>query len=212
MTQKDNTEEEVKQEEPEKTEETIEETNENSSKNEIDSKDEEIGKLKKEIEDQKDQMLRRQADFENYKKRSLKQQEDFKKLAIKDFACDIININDDLIRAIEASESMENKDAEESHSSFVQGVKMISSRIIETLRDYGIEEIDAHEQPFDPMYHEAIEMEDSEHHETDTVTKVHQKGFKLDDLVIRSAKVKVAKPKQITNGKESKEASKEETK
>ncbi len=160
----------------------------------LNKKDEEIAGLKKELEEQKDLMIRRQADFENYKKRSAKLQEDFKKTAIKDFACDIININDDLIRAIDASENLENGHHEESHKSFVDGVRMISGRILETLKNYGIEEIEALDKPFDPNFHEAIEMEDSEHHEIDTVTKVHQKGFKLDELVIRSSKVKVSKP------------------
>jgi len=199
MTQKESTEELKNNEEEMKEEETPEEetaksTEEGSHDDDLKEKDEEIEKLQNELAEQKDMMLRRQADFENYKKRALKQQEEFKKTAIKNFACDIININDDLIRAIEASENLNEDYSEESHKSFVEGVKMISSRIIETLKNYGIEEIEAMDKPFDPNFHEAIEMEDSEHHDTDTVTKVHQKGFKLDELVIRSSKVKVSKP------------------
>jgi molecular chaperone GrpE len=156
--------------------------------------EEEVIKLTKENETLKDLLQRRQADFENYKKRTAKLQEDYKKTAIREFARDIININDDLIRAIEAGENLTGADAEEAQRSFHQGVLMISRRIIDTLGNYGIVEIDALNMPFDPNLHEAIEIEESEQNiETDTVTKVHQKGFKLDDQVIRTAKVKVAK-------------------
>ncbi len=174
---------------------------------ELKTKDEEIEKLKKELEEQKDQMLRRQADFENHKKRAMKQQETFKKLAIKDFAFEIININDDLLRAVEASSSFNKEEGDTHHSSFVEGVSMISKQIIETLEHYGIEEIEALNKPFDPNVHEAVEMEDSEDHEVDTVTKVHQKGFKLDDLIIRTSKVKVsrAKPQKTENSENSEE-------
>jgi molecular chaperone GrpE len=68
------------------------------------SHEEEIIRLNKELENLTDILQRRQADFENYKKRSVKMQDEFKKLAIKDFAFDIINVNDDIIRDIEASE------------------------------------------------------------------------------------------------------------
>ena len=60
--------------------------------NEISDQDEEIIRLNKEIDTLKDLLQRRQADFENFRKRTVKLQEDYKKLAIKDFACDIINV------------------------------------------------------------------------------------------------------------------------
>ena len=66
--------------------------------------------LKDEIKSMKDTMLRRQADFENYKKRAARQQGEIRKMAIRDFAGEIIQINDDLLRAVEASEKL-NADA-----------------------------------------------------------------------------------------------------
>ena len=162
----------------------------------IENQEEEIIRLNKEIENLTDVLQRRQADFENYKKRSAKLQDEFKKLAIKDFAFDIINVNDDIIRAIEASENISNKKDQETKDSFIEGVKLISKRIEETLKKYGIEEIESENMPFDPAYHEALEIENSEQHEEDTVTKVYQKGFKLENYIIRSAKVRVSKATQ----------------
>ncbi len=161
---------------------------------EISSQDEEIMKLNKEVETLKDLLQRRQADFENFRKRTVKMQEEYKKLAIKDFAYDILNISDDLSRAIEASDSIASADSSSARDSLAEGVKIISRRLGETLNKFGISEIESENRSFDPNYHEAIEIETSPDVQSDTVTMVYQKGFKLDEYVIRAAKVKVAKP------------------
>ncbi len=162
----------------------------------VTEKEEELLKLRGEADSLKDLLQRRQADFDNYKKRNAKMMEDSRKFAIKDFAFDIILINDDLLRAIEASSSVSKEEgtSDETHQSFVEGVSMVSKRIEETFQDYGIEQIEAEGQPFDPNFHEAVEIEMSEDVDVDTVTYVHQKGFRIDEMVVRSAKVKVAKP------------------
>ena len=158
------------------------------------SMEDEVIKLTKENETLKDLLQRRQADFENYKKRAVRLQEEYRKTAIKEFARDIIDINDDLIRAIDAAGNLADSDTEEARKSFSEGVNIISKRIEETLGNYGIVEIESESRPFDPNFHEAIEIEESDTElESDTVTKVHQKGFRLDEQVIRTAKVKVAK-------------------
>ncbi len=152
-------------------------------------------KLMGEMESLKDVMLRRQADFENYKKRIAKQQGESRKMAIKDFSNDIMEINDDLLRAIEASEGISKEgSSEEAHKSFVEGVSMISRRIEETMKKYGVVEIEALNQEFDPNFHEAVEIDMSDGVTVDTVTKVYQKGFRIDDMVVRSSKVRVTKP------------------
>lgn len=161
---------------------------------EISVQDEEIMKLNKEVDTLKDLLQRRQADFENFRKRTVKAQEEYKKLAIKDFAYDILNISDDLSRAIEASDSISSTDASSAKESLTEGVKIIAKRLEETLRKFGIAEIESENKPFDPNFHEAIEIENSTDVEFDTVAKVYQKGFKLEEYVVRTAKVKVAKP------------------
>ena len=101
----------------------------------------------------KDTMLRRQADFENYKKRMAKQQTEVRTMAVRDFAHDIIMINDDLLRAIEASENMpEGGSLEDAHQSFVEGVSMISRRIEEAMKKYGVVEIEALKQRVRPEF------------------------------------------------------------
>jgi len=155
-------------------------------------------KLQEELAVAKGFLLRRQAEFENYKKRMIKIQEDNRKLALRDIALDIVEINDDLLRALDAS-AVILADGEnglrESHDSFVQGVSMISKRIESVLEKYGVVEIEALGQEFNPNFHEAIEinMGGVDH---DTVTLVHQKGYKINDMLLRSAKVRVTKPEK----------------
>ncbi len=161
---------------------------------ELHEKEEESDRLKEEIASLKDTVLRRQAEFENYKKRNLKQQEEFRKLAVKDLALDIININDDLLRAIDAASAGNKEEIPESTRSFVEGVELISRRIEETLARYGVTEIEAEGCEFDPNVHEAFEIEMSPDVDREMVTLVHQKGFSLHGLVLRSAKVRVTKP------------------
>ncbi|HRZ27524.1 MAG TPA: nucleotide exchange factor GrpE [Spirochaetota bacterium] len=156
-------------------------------------KNEEVERIKNEIDSFKDLLQRRQADFENYKKRTIKFQEEQKKYAIKDFAFEIILINDDLIRAFEAALQIECQ-GKDSYRTFIDGVSMISRRIEESLQKFGVVEIEAIGQPFNPNYHEAVEIEMSNDYNVDTVVKVYQKGFKIDEMVVRSTKVKVAKP------------------
>jgi molecular chaperone GrpE len=165
-----------------------------SLENEISNQDEEIIRLNKEVDTLKDLLQRRQADFENFRKRTAKLQEDYRKLAIKDFAFDIINVNDDISRAIEASDNLAEKESADAKDSFIEGIKLVSKRIEEILSRYGIEEIEAENKPFNPNFHEALEIENSENHTEETVTKVYQKGFKLDEHLVRSAKVRVSKP------------------
>lgn len=166
----------------------------NMTENNQSAQEEEINRLNKEIDTLKDLLQRRQADFENFRKRTVKLQEDYKKLAIKDFALDIINAADDLNRAIEASENLSGKESSGAKDSFIEGIKLVSKRIDEILNKYGIEEIESENKPFNPNFHEALEIENSADHKEDTVTKVYQKGFKLDEYLVRSAKVRVSKP------------------
>ena len=165
-------------------------------KSELEKKDEEIDSLKKELAETKDTMMRRHAEFDNFKKRNVRLQEDKKKLAVKSMGLEIISINDNLHRALEASTTVEKDDCIEKHQSFVDGVSMISGTIDAILEKNGIIEIDALNKEFDPNMHEGVSIIESEEVEVDTVTTVYQKGYMLGEMVVRSAKVIVSKPAQ----------------
>jgi molecular chaperone GrpE len=158
------------------------------------TREEESAKRKEELDQMKDLMLRRQADFDNYKKRMVKSQDEYRKLAIKDMSLDIIQINDDILRALEAAACVDPERLPASHSSFIDGVSMISRRIEEMLTKYGVKEIESLNREFDPSVNEAVEITESGEVTRDTITKVYQKGFTLDENVVRAARVRVTRP------------------
>ena len=164
-------------------------------------KDELVKKKDEEIAQLKDQILRNRADFDNFRKRCMKTEELNKKLAVKDFAVDIIKINDDLIRASEAAMHIrEGESLEHAHKAYVDGVMIISKSIENALKCNGVAEIDSLGCPFNPFFHEAVEFDMDENVDCDTVSRVYQKGFIVDQIVIRTAKVKVSKPGKNQSG------------
>ncbi|TAL39098.1 MAG: nucleotide exchange factor GrpE [Spirochaetes bacterium] len=173
-----------------------------SLKEALKAKEEELVKKNEELNGLKDLMMRRQADFDNYKKRMVKSEDEYRKLAIKDIAVDVIQINDDILRAIDAAACVNPEQLAASHSAFIDGVSMISRRMEEMLKKYGVHEIDSLNKEFDPCMNEAVEITESGDVEHDTITKVYQKGFALDEYVVRSARVRVTRPSRNKQGLE----------
>ncbi len=156
----------------EEPEETIEEEKEGPTKEEL---EEEVEKLESSLK-------KVMADFDNYKKRTIKQKERIRQLANEDLMLDLLEILDDFERALENDEDIDE-----------EGVEMIFNKFLKTLQDHGLKKIDAKGEEFDPMYHECIQSIDCEDAEKDEIIEVFQKGYKLNDEVIRPSKVKVAK-------------------
>lgn len=173
--------EEVNEEE---NEETKEENEEEKEKTELSKLEEELKVKEEEIAELNDSYLRLQADFMNYKKRTEKDKVQTIAYANEDLICDLLPVIDNFERAL--------KTTEDKNSSFLEGTKMIYDQLIKVLVDHGLEEIEALGEKFDPNYHHAALMEESEDDEG-TILEVFQKGYKLKDKVIRPSMVKVAK-------------------
>lgn len=147
-------------------------------------------KDKKEKTDKKDETIkeltetlqRLQAEFENFRKRVEKEKEDFAKLAAKDIISQILQSVDNFEIALKNKEC---------NAEFVRGVELIFSQLWQVLEDNGVRVIPT-EGMFDPYTQEALLAEESDKEEG-TVLEVLQKGYKINDIVIRHAKVKVAK-------------------
>ena len=138
-------------------------------------------------EDYFDKLLRVQADFDNYKKRLERERVEFVKFANADIIYEILKILDDFERAVEAGKKKHDFDV------LHKGVELIWIDFKEFLKQKGLEEIEAIGKPFDPHEHEAMMQEETEEHPENYVVEEFQKGYKLNDRVIRPAKVKVAK-------------------
>lgn len=150
---------------------------------------EKVKQLEESNQKLKEDYLRKQADFDNFRKRMFREKEESIKFANKDLLNDIILIIDDFERAI--GSSGESKDFD----SFHEGITLIEKQFVGMLeRKYGLKRFESKGEEFDPQLHEAIGMEPSEEHDIQVVLEDYQKGYMLNERVLRHAKVKVSMP------------------
>ena len=153
--------------------------------------EEKVSELEDELETEKEarkqyfkKLQRLQADFVNYRKRMEKEKDQIDFKAREDIILNLLPVIDNFERALES-------DSDE--SSLREGVEMIYKQLKNVLKQEGVETISSEGEEFDHNYHEAMmQIEDSEH-ESGTVVEEIEKGYILDEQVIRPAKVKVVK-------------------
>ena len=140
---------------------------------------------KERIEELTNDLKRIQAEFENYKKRTEKEKQEYKQLALKQFMNSLLSIIDNFQLAFQ------NQDK---HKEFVKGTELIYAQLFETLEEQGLRPIKAEGKKFDPYKHEALLTAESDK-EPNTVLEELQRGYMLNEKILRPAKVKVSKPK-----------------
>jgi molecular chaperone GrpE len=145
---------------------------------------EKIHELEQVIVDKDDKYLRLQAEFDNYRKRTLKEKMDLIKSGGESLLVNILPVVDDFDRAIKMMETAQENTA------IAEGVNLIYKRFKDFLQQNGVKEIDAIEKEFDLDHHEAITKITAPSEELKgKVVDVVQKGYYLNDKVIRFAKV-----------------------
>jgi molecular chaperone GrpE len=132
-----------------------------------------------------DKLQRAHADFVNYQKRAKIQAETDRLYLIKPLAMDILNALDNFDRAIETARTG-------GASAIAEGLVMVEKQFVDALNKHGVEPIPALGLPFDPNFHEAIMQQPDAHHPEGTVVLELARGYKLNDRVIRPAKVAVS--------------------
>lgn len=132
----------------------------------------------------KEKYQRLLADFTNFKKREEKARSDFKKFAASNLIEELLPVLDNFDRALKD----QNQD-----DSFVQGIIMIRDSFWKVLEKEGLEEIKSDGVEFDPNFHHAFQTEENEDFKSNYIIETYQKGYKLNDRVIRPSMVKVAK-------------------
>jgi len=146
--------------------------------------EEQLEKAEMDLLELKDRHIRLQAEFDNYRKRTLKERIDLMKTANESLLISILPVIDDFDRANQTLDAVE----EESHVK--EGVSLIYNKFQEFLKQNGIKEIEAKGKDFDTDLHEAITKIPAPSPElTGKVVDVVQKGYFLNDKVIRFAKV-----------------------
>lgn len=135
-----------------------------------------------------DRLLRLQADFDNTRKRLDREKQDFVKFANEGLILELLNVLDDLERTVGLAQTQH-----QDLSAFLKGVEMILAHLYEMLKEYGVKPIEAEGKIFDPHLHEALMQIEDKNLPEHTVVEELQKGYLLNDRVIRTAKVKVSK-------------------
>lgn len=162
-------------------------TNENKDASEELTQEEIIGKLQVEVEDWKNSYLRKQAEFQNFTKRKEKEFDDLKAFASEKIIVKMLDIIDNLERAIVASS--ETKDFD----SLIKGVELTLSQMKGTIASENVEAIETTNAIFDPHQHMAVTVEESAEHANDEIISEFQKGYTMKGKVIRPSMVKVCK-------------------
>lgn len=154
----------------------------------------ELAAVQKSINDYKDQVLRAQAEQQNIRRRLERDVSNAHKYAVEKLAKDLLPIIDSLEHATQAMNKDENKD-EEAYKAVGEGVELSLKMFTDTLTKHSIVAVDPEGEPFDPQFHEAMSMIVNEDVEPNTVIAVMQKGYTLNQRLIRPARVIVAKAK-----------------
>lgn len=149
-----------------------------------DKKEEEIEALNEKLEVMNDKYIRLSAEFDNYRRRTLKEKTELLKTAGGDAISDMLPVVDDFERALGSMENAEDVKAVK------DGVMLIYNKFKEFMKSKGIQEIDALHQEFDTDFHEALtKIPAPDEKLKGKVVDVIQKGYRIDEKVIRFAKV-----------------------
>jgi molecular chaperone GrpE len=160
---------------------------ESAEETELDGLEKALSKAEHELADHREAMLRMQAEMENLRKRLIKDLERSRMRSLEGFMKDLLPVRDSLERGLETDE------ATTTVESMKEGKALIIKMLAKVMEDHGLKVIDPAGQPFDPELHQAMAMQESTEYEANTVIEVLQKGFQLNDRLVRPAMVLVAK-------------------
>ena len=157
---------------------------------EIEELKKKVEKQEKEIREHHDRLLRVAADFDNYKKRMAREKEEWVKFANEDLIKSILPFVDNLERAINHSEKTGDTQG------LVEGIKLTLQQLLQALNKFGVSPIESLGKPFDPAKHEAMLVVETDQHEPNRIVEEFQKGYLLNDRLLRPATVSVSKPSE----------------
>ena len=141
------------------------------------------------LAEQQDSVLRAQAEVQNMRRRCEADVEKAHKYALEKFSIDLLNVMDNLERALQAVANPE----DESVKGLCEGIELTMKEFLSVFNKFSIEQIDPQGEPFDPQAHQAMSMVENPDVEPNTVIAVVQKGYSLNGRVIRPAMVMVSK-------------------
>lgn len=151
-----------------------------------------IAALESERDSLKDQILRALAETENVRKRANRQIEEERVYAVERFARDLLNVSDNLSRALIALPQQARDELSDAGRNLVEGVELTEKDLHAVMARHGVKPIDASPgAPFDPNLHQAVSQIPSEH-PAGSVAQAFQSGWRIGDRTLRAAMVAVS--------------------
>lgn len=149
--------------------------------------------LQKEAAEARDRMLRTLAEMENLRKRTTKEVADARLYGITGFARDVLDIADNLQRALDAVPAEARAAADPGLISLIEGVELTERSLLNALEKHGVKKFDPQGQKFDPNFQQAMFEVPDASVPSGTVVQVVQAGYTIGERVLRPALVGVAK-------------------
>jgi molecular chaperone GrpE len=146
--------------------------------------------LQAQVQEFQEQMLRAQAEMQNVRRRAEMDAEKAHKFALEKFVKELLPVADSLEKAVESTEGHES--AGELVASIREGVEMTLSLFMNSLKKFNVAQLNPVGEPFDPQLHEAMSMVPAPDAEPNSVVAVVQKGYTLNERLVRPAMVVVA--------------------
>ena len=151
-----------------------------------------IAELEGEVLGLKDQVLRAHAEMDNVRKRTAKEIIDARAYAVEKFAGDLLNVSDNLTRALSALPDEERAALTEAGQNLLGGIEMTQKELHAVLARHGVTAIDAVPgATFDPNQHQAVSQIPSDQ-PSGTIAETFQTGWKIRERVLRAAMVAVS--------------------
>ncbi|SKA05766.1 nucleotide exchange factor GrpE [Consotaella salsifontis] len=154
---------------------------------------ERIAALEAENADIKDRMLRIAAEMENLRRRTARELHDSRQYAVASFARDMLQVADNLRRAIESIPAEARDAGNAGLDSLVEGVEMTERGFLATMEKHGVRKLEPEGQRFDPNFHQAMFEVPNTEVPNGTVVQVVQAGYAIGERVLRPAMVGVSK-------------------
>ncbi|MDE0884218.1 MAG: nucleotide exchange factor GrpE [Myxococcota bacterium] len=145
--------------------------------------------LQQALDELQDRFVRLQAEFDNFRRRSLKERQESSQYGHQNLVKDLLGSVDNLERAIAHS----SEDANANMESVQQGVELVQRELLGALGKHGVKVIEPGEEAFDPAFHEAMGQVPNAALEPNSVVQVLQKGYMVNERMLRPARVLVAR-------------------
>jgi molecular chaperone GrpE len=164
--------------------------------------------MAREVAESRDKMLRTLAEMENLRKRTTREVADARMYGITGFARDILDIADNLQRALDALPDEVRDNADPGLKALIEGVELTERSLLNTLEKNGVKKFDPSGGKFDPNFQQAMFEVPDASVPSGTVVQVVQSGFMIGDRILRPALVGVSKggakpqPAAAANGNE----------